>query len=416
MIVHKFGGASIKDGFSVKSMAEICREHIKTGVVVVSAMGKCTNLLEKVTKNYVNGEETAHLAKQFIKFHTNLCKELFDPNAPVFSFINDYSKQLRAKLDANPGLNYDFEYDQIVSFGELFSTKIIAEYLSLAGVDVQWVDIRDILKTDSTFREGKVNWGVSEKLVQQTIGRLKSKLVLTQGFIGADLNNITTTLGREGSDYTAAVLGTILNANQVVVWKDVPGVFCADPKWLPDATRLGSISYYEAIELAFFGAKVIHPKTIKPLQNKNIPLQVKSFINVHQKGTIIGDFDKQDLPPFYIRKEQQILISVMPKDFSFIMEENISHIFGIFARHQIKVNLMQNSALSFSVVVDGEMRRVMQSIDELKERYSIRYNENLELITIRHYFAGAEQKVLKGKKLMVEQKSRTVARYVVQSS
>jgi len=413
MIVHKFGGASVKDAVSVKRMAELCKKEVQNGIIVVSAMGKTTNLLEQLTKAYFQGELISPFFNRFVDEHHTIISDLFGSGHAVNQEFDALILKLKEKLNQKPGLNYDFEYDQIVSFGELVSTRIVANYLNQNGLPVIWKDIRKCLKTDSTFREGKINWELSSKLVQNEFDQVQNIIYLTQGFIGADPTNLTTTLGREGSDFTASILANILNAGRVVVWKDVPGILCADPDWLPDAPMLDHLSYHEAIELSFFGAKVIHPKTIKPLQNKDIPLQVRSFLDGNQPGTLIGNFDTTDIPPVYILKEQQILISIQPKDFSFIIEENLSHIFGVFARYQIKVNLMQNSAISFSVSVDGESDRVKAAIKELKEQYIVKYNDNLELITIRHIKPGAETMILSGRTVLVEQRSRSVARYVV---
>lgn len=411
MKIHKFGGASVKDAVSVKRMAEICKQEIKQGVIIVSAMGKITNLLENLTRQYFYQQDTLAF-QQFIDFHDQIIDDL-QLGLDVRTSVKNIYKTLADKLDKNPGMNYDFEYDQIVSFGELVSSQIIAGYLLKQGMPVVLKDIRRSLRTNNVHRDAKVDWELSTSLISKEFITDNKTIIITQGFIGADKNNLPTTLGREGSDYTAAILGNVLNAQKVVVWKDVPGILCADPQWIPDAQKIDYLSYLDAIELAFFGAKVIHPKTIKPLQNKNIPLQVRSFINTNEPGTLINGRQAEDIPPVYIKKEQQVLISIKPFDFSFIVEENLSHIFGIMAQNQIKVNLMQNSAISFSVAVDNDLGRVANVIQELKKHYKVKYNEHLELITIRHNKPGAEQKVLSGRKILVEQKSRLVARYVV---
>ncbi|MBI9067821.1 MAG: aspartate kinase [Salinivirgaceae bacterium] len=415
MIINKFGGVSIKDTASVQRMAKICSNYILNGVIVVSAMGKMTNMLESLAQAYFAKKETKNIYNQFVEFHTIIIKQLFqDENHEVFKNVDVFFKALKDKLSQAPELNYDFEYDQIVPFGELLATTIVSQYLNLMGQKVIWRDIRKSLKTDHTYRDAKVDWKLSEGLTKTNFNDLENTIYLTQGYIGSDSNNMSTSLGREGSDYTAAILANILNAEKVVVWKDVLGVMCADPQWIPNAPIIPKLSYLDAIELAFFGAKVIHPKTIKPLQNKNIPLQVRSFISTDDEGTIINKFENFDIPPVYIKKEKQVLISIKPFDFSFIVEENLSHIFGILAAHQIKVNLMQNSAISFSIVVDNELGRVDKVIKELKKFYNVKYNELLELITIRHNKPGAEYLVLNGRKILVEQKSRMVARFVVQ--
>ncbi len=413
MIVNKFGGASIKSSEAIQRMNSICSEFMQHGVIVVSAMGKTTNLLEQLVINYCKETPYDKYRKEFELYHLQIIEKLFLRDNPIFQLFSVLLQELDEKLLKRPGFNFDFEYDQIVSFGELLSTKIVAAYLNQQGKKVTWVDIRNCLKTDSTFREGRVDWELSRKLMVEYFPDADSNLYLTQGFIGSDLNNLTTTLGREGSDFTAAVIANALNAEKVVVWKDVPGILCADPDWIPDTPKIDKLSYSEAVELAFYGARVIHPKTIKPLQNKNIPLQVRSFLNTANQGTLIDSIKNQDTPPVYIKKEQQVLISIKPKDYSFIIEENLSHIFGILAHQQIKVNLMQNSALSFSIAVDSNMERVPKVIQELKLYYNVKYNDGLDLITIRHNQAGAEHKVLEGKTILVEQRSRTVAKFIV---
>ncbi len=413
MIINKFGGASIKDADAIKRMAQICNDTILNGIVVVSAMGKTTNLLEKIASNYFVKKPFSDYLQEFRNYHKQIIDALFSKNHTVSSNFDLIAEKLAKKLQAAPSSNYDFEYDQIVPFGELASVLIVSEYLIVFGKPVISKDIRDSLKTDSTYRNAKVDWELSKKLVVNNFDDLQNKLYLTQGFIGADANGSTTTLGREGSDFTAAALANILNADKVVVWKDVPGIMCADPNWLPNTNKIERLSYLDAIELAFYGAKVIHPKTIKPLQNKNIPLQVRSFINISDAGTLINNFENLKIPPVYIKKNNQILISIKPVDYSFIVEENLSHIFAILAKNNINVNLMQNSAVSFSIIADNEMYRVKNGIKELKEHYNVKYNDGLELITIRHNTPGAEDLVLSGKTVLVEQHSRLVARFLV---
>lgn len=415
MNIHKFGGASIKNAEAIKQMVSICQDNISNGVIVVSAMGKTTNLLEKITDRFFSGLSTADLFNQLIEFNNAILAELFPTPNEIFQDINRITDTILFWLGRKPGLNFDFEYDQIVSFGELISTKIIAAYLNNCGYKVHFVDIRNSLKTDSTYREGKVNWELTSEMVKQDFNLCDSRVYLTQGFIGMDINNLTTTLGREGSDYTAAILANILDASKVIVWKDVPGILCADPKWMPNSEKLNRISYQEAIELTYYGAKVIHPKTIKPLQNKQIPLQVKSFLHPKSEGTIIEQTGVLQLPSVFIRKEEQVLITIKPLDFSFIVESNLSHIFGVFAQHQIKVNVMQNSAISFSVAVDGEIDRVKAAIRELKKQFDVKYNDNLQLLSIRHTKPQAEQLVLNNKEILLEQRSRSMVRFVLRN-
>ncbi|MDA3893734.1 MAG: aspartate kinase [Salinivirgaceae bacterium] len=413
MVVNKFGGASIKDAESVKRTTEICKHKISNGIIVISAMGKITNLLEELTLKYFKNESYSGDLDSFKIFHLDIISALFPTNHIVFSKATLFFELLIKKLESNPSIDYDYEYDQIVPFGELLSTLIISEYLNYLNHKVSLIDIRKLLKTNDTYRNAKVDWEVSSVNVNKEFKNLETKLYLTQGFIGTDQNGFNTTLGREGSDYTAAALAYILQAEKVVVWKDVPGIMCADPAWIPDTDKIEQLSYLDAIELAYYGAKVIHPKTIKPLQNKKIPLQVRSFLEQENEGTVINSFDNLTLPPVYIKKDDQVLISIKPTDYSFIVEENLSHIFSILAENKITVNLMQNSAVSFSIVVDNELFRIKNAITELKNCYNVKYNDNLELITIRHHISGAENKVLNRRMVLVEQHTRSVARYLV---
>jgi aspartate kinase len=413
MVVNKFGGASIKDAESVKRTTEICKHKISNGIIVISAMGKITNLLEELTLKYFKNESYSGDLDSFKIFHLDIISALFPTNHIVFSKATLFFELLIKKLESNPSIDYDYEYDQIVPFGELLSTLIISEYLNYLNHKVSLIDIRKLLKTNDTYRNAKVDWEVSSVNVNKEFKNLETKLYLTQGFIGTDQNGFNTTLGREGSDYTAAALAYILQAEKVVVWKDVPGIMCADPAWIPDTDKIEQLSYLDAIELAYYGAKVIHPKTIKPLQNKKIPLQVRSFLEQENEGTVINSFDNLTLPPVYIKKDDQVLISIKPTDYSFIVEENLSHIFSILAENKITVNLMQNSAVSFSIVVDNELFRIKNAITELKNCYNVKYNDNLELITIRHHISGAEYKVLNRRMVLVEQHTRSVARYLV---
>lgn len=416
MIINKFGGASLCNPESVTRMANICKTHVNNGIVVVSAMGKTTNLLEKIVNSYFNSTNTFELVQQFIDYHYSIIKPLFTENHVIIKLFDNLVAHLSNKLSTTPGLNYNFEYDQIVPYGELASSLIFSEYLKHTGINAIYVDIRPALRTNSCFREASIDWETAGPIIEKTFAQCNTNLCITQGFIGSDINNLSTTLGREGSDYTASALAYFLNADKVVVWKDVDGVMTCDPNWLPIAQKIERVSYHEAIELAFFGAKVIHPKTIKPLQNKSIPLQVRSFLNTENNGTTICDNQYYQLPPVYIQKTGQTLISITPVDYSFIIEQNISHIFGVLAKHRVKVNLMQNSAISFSVSAEGFEGSVMQAVDELKASYNVKYNANLELITIRHYINGAEQIVVNNNQIIVEQKSRSVARYLIKKA
>lgn len=417
MKVFKFGGASIKSAGSVKNLASIIKNEKDKLVVVISAMDKTTNLLEALCSAFFNRSQGGiAVIGQLDTYHKKVMKDLFpDLDHPVYASYGQLIRELKNYIAKEPSKDFDIEYDQIVSYGELISTTIISAYLNEIGVPNCWLDIRTCLKTGTEFRDAKINWELSETLVKEKIDFKDTKLYITQGFIGSTLNNLTTTLGREGSDFTAAILTFILNANEIVIWKDVAGIYNADPHQFNDVQKLDKISYQEAIELSYFGAKVIHPKTIKPLQNKNIPLTVKSFEFLDAPGTIISVFnEKVDFPPVYIVKEKQVLISISPKDFSFIAEDNLSQIFSIFANHRVKVNLSENSAISFSACVDFDERKFHWLIEELNQNFDVFYNTGLKLITIRHHTEKSIAEMTKGKSILVEQKNRLTARFVVE--
>jgi len=418
MIVFKFGGASVKNANAIKNIANIIEQYKKEQlIIVVSAMGKMTNALEKLYNQYSkNNIDFIETFNEISDYHFAIVDELFENQCHQTSKqVYLLFEKLRLYLHNKPSENYDYDYDQIISFGELVSSTIVAGYLNDQNITNQWIDITTCLKTDETYREAKVDWKESNSLIIKAFDFDKNKIFLTQGFIGSAKNGNRTTLGREGSDYTAAILAYALNAQKVIIWKDVLGILNADPRLNENAVKLDEISYQEAIELAYYGAQVIHPKTIKPLQNKNIPLYVKSFIEPNEQGTLIRSFDESlDLMPIFIVKKMQVLISISPKDFSFIVEENISSIFALFAKLSIKVNLMQNSAISFSVSIDNDVNKLSILIKELQKDYKVLYNEDLELITIRHYTKQAIVEIIGDRKVLVEQKSRRTARYAVQ--
>ncbi|MBL4624542.1 MAG: aspartate kinase [Flavobacteriales bacterium] len=420
MKVFKFGGASVKDPEAVKNVAEILKNYAGEKIcVVVSAMGKTTNALERITKCYFDNDK--NITKEFddLKaFHKEILSELFpNSNHSIYDEINNLFVEVEWAIEDPATGTYDFEYDQFVSIGELVSTKIISAYLNDNDVKSKWFDVRDIIKTDNTYREGKVDWEETVQNMNNTVGKhfeSSNGIAITQGFIGCTSENFTTTLGREGSDYSAAILAYALGATEMTIWKDVPGMLNADPKWFNDTKKLDHISYREAIELAYYGATVIHPKTIKPLQNKAIPLYVKSFLEYKKEGTIIDEETAEDsLIPSFIFKMEQLLISLSPKDFSFIVEGNMQDIFGLFARHNVTMNLMQNSALNLSVTIDNDEQKVPGLLEELKKDYKVWLNNNLELVTIRHYNSKTIDRVTRGKEILVEQKSRHTARFVM---
>jgi len=420
MKVFKFGGASVKDAAAVKNITSILtRFKGEKLVVVVSAMGKTTNALEKVVNSYYkrDGQAGNHL-EEIRRFHKEIMDNLFTSvSHPAYDQVNNHFVEIEWVLEEEPSSNYSFIYDQIVSIGELVSTRIVSAYLNESGIDNSWMDVRDCIHTDNTYREGRVEWDFTLKMVKEKMSPVlsgNSNVIITQGFIGSTSENYTTTLGREGSDYTAAILAYCLDAEAVYIWKDVPGVLNADPRYYKDAQKLEQMSYHDSIELAYFGASVIHPKTIKPLENKDIPLYVKSFLHPDQKGTLIGkDIQTKPLVPSFIFKENQVLISISAKDFSFIAEDNLSHIFGLIAGMKVKINLMQNSAISFSVCVDNDPFRIPELIARLKEEYKVLYNENLQLYTVRHYFPSTIEMLTAGREILVEQRSRHTAQFVV---
>jgi aspartate kinase len=420
MRVFKFGGASVKDAAAVKNVAEILKKFSSDQiVVVVSAMGKTTNGLEKVVNDLFNSTgEAMDSLEQVRAFHLRIIEELFEKGHPVFNDVHNLFVELEWAVEGDPELPYDQEYDQIVSVGELISSKILSHYLDSAGVSNTWKDARDFIKTDDQFREGNVDWDLTEASIKAKLlpEFEKKPIIVTQGFIGVTSDNYTITLGREGSDYSAAIIAYCLNAKEVTIWKDVPGVLNADPKWFDDTLLLEQISYLDAIELAYYGATVIHPKTIKPLQNKNIPLKVKSFLEPDKPGTLINETESGRNTASFIFKVDQVLLSISPKDFSFIVEENLSGIFSVFAEKGIKINLMQNSAVSFSVCIDNRGERIEDLMETLRINFRVKYNTALELITIRYYDDATIKRVMTGKEMILEQKSRNTIQLVVRNT
>jgi aspartate kinase len=420
MKVFKFGGASVVDAQGVRNVANIIKQNSQDSIcIVVSAMGKTTNALEEIFKAYYYKTGEAPILLEALKQkHHDLVRELF-PNEHnlVEDELEDIFAELYWAIEETQIKSYDYEYDQIVSQGEFISTRIVSAYLNASQIKTQWLDARDLIRTDNTYREGHVDWIFTQdsvdRLITKNLNSLTPQFFLTQGFIGGTSENYTTTLGREGSDYTAAILAYCLQAKDVTIWKDVPGVLNADPRDFPEAQLLSALSYYDAIELAYYGATVIHPKTIKPLQNKNIPLFVKSFINPEAPGTCIKEDElRQDIPT-YIFKKQQILISVSPRDFSFILEENLRDLFELFSQNRAHVNLMQNSALSFSVCVTIDQTRLISLMQELDKKYKVKYNEQCELITIRNYSDELANQLIGNRPILLEQKSRHTLQVVL---
>ena len=408
MKIFKFGGASVKDAEGVKNVLHVLNTVGHEDVLlVISAMGKTTNALEVVIKNYFDKSKELHASLQEVrKYHNQILLDLFeDEDHDVFFDVNAHFDDLEYFIRSNKSPNYSFVYDQVVSIGELVSTTIVSHYFNYSGLKNNWIDVRPLIKTDNNYRDAQVDWETTQKLISK--GVKKKTLNITQGFLGSDENNFTTTLGREGSDYTAAIFAYCLNAESVTIWKDVPGVMNADPRYFENASLLNQISYREAIELAFYGATVIHPKTLQPLQKKEIPLYVKSFINPLLKGTSVSKgADLEPYLPCFIVKRNQLLISLSSIDFSFIMEENISEIFSLFHEYKIKVNLIQNSAISFSVCVEDKFDNFKAMNAVLSKKFKVEFNENVTLYTIRHFDEKAAQTVEKNKVVLLKQVSR----------
>lgn len=419
MRVFKFGGASVKDAKGVKNLAKIVSNQAHKLVIVVSAMGKTTNALEKLVHHYFNNDNKKWEQFSEIKsYHTSIVQSLFDESEQICTDIDLVFTSMSERLSHKPSLNYDFEYDQIVCYGEILSTKIVSAYLNKVKIHNIWKDIRFVLRTSDKWRDAQIDWNLTSTLVKEVFTFNKTSVYITQGFIGATATNLTTTLGREGSDYTASVLGNILDAELVEVWKDVPGILNADPQYFEKPVKIDQMSYREAVELTFFGAKVIHPKTIKPLENKGIKLHVRSFIKPTLQGTIIGpEHRNQNKPvlPVFILKPKQVLISVSQPDFSFMDEKSMEQVFHIFSELDMKINLMQHSALKLSISIDLPERGIMQLIEKLANYFDVRYNDMLELVTIRNYTPEAIAREIDPKKVYVEQKTRRVVRYLVET-
>ncbi len=417
MKIYKFGGASVKDAAGVRNLHRIVGAAGEKLVVVVSAMGKTTNALEGVLDSFFNRKPDLDAKIQaIVDYHEQIVNELFTAKnrSVVDEKLGQLYADLRADVAQKPSLSYDYEYDRIVSFGELISTTIVAAYLQTQCANTKFVDIRNYLKTDDNYREGNVDIKLSHRLVNDVLNFKNSDLYVTQGFIAGTLTNQTTTLGREGSDYTAALLANLLDAESVTIWKDVPGVMNADPKRYTEVQVIPKLSYKEAIELSYCGASVIHPKTVKPIQNKRIPLYVKSFVNPDLQGSVIEEVvGKLDLPPVYINKANQVLLTLTPRDFSFIAEEKLSKIFAILASYRIKVSLIQTSAISFSLCIDYNPAIFKNLVAELQDEYEVLYNTDVELITIRHYTKDIVEKLVGEKVVFVEQRNRLTARFVV---
>jgi len=414
MRIFKFGGASVKDAAGIRNVYDVLQIAGHQDVLlVVSAMGKTTNALEVVVRHYMDHAQELQASLEDVKkYHNDILLDLFeDRTHKVFAEVAGHFSDMEYFLGHNKSPNYSFVYDQIVSYGELISTVILSNYMDYRGIGTYWIDVRNFIKTDSMYRDANVNWEMTQANISKNVRR--KQLNITQGFLGSDENGFTTTLGREGSDYTAAIFAYCLNAESVTIWKDVPGVMNADPRFFENATLLNQISYREAIELAFYGATVIHPKTLQPLQGKEIPLFVKSFVNPELPGTSVSkgaDLDPQ-LSCFIVKKNQ-LLISLSSIDFSFIMEENISEIFALLHKFKMKVSLIQNSAISFSVCVDDKFGNFTELKNLLSKKFKVSYNDNVSLYTIRHFDDKSSEMVEQDKNVLVKQISRETLQIV----
>lgn len=417
MLVFKFGGASVKDAAGIINLARVVEMYSNEQLlIVVSAMGKTTNALERLTKAYVaQSDDMAEIFEEIKQYHYHVMAELFEPSHPVFDEVANTFVEIDWTIEDEPHDDYDFIYDQIVSVGEMVSTRIVNAYLNLTGIKSQWLDVRGYIHTDNTYREGVVQWDKTRASISQNIPPLLAKgMVVTQGFLGGTSENFTTTLGREGSDYTASIFAACLQADSVTTWKDVPGVLNADPKFFADTVKFDELSYTEAIEMTYYGATVIHPKTIKPLQNAKIPLLVKPFNHPEAPGTVIKEdginkFEK----PVIIIKQKQVLLSLSAKDYSFISEDHLSEIFRLFAQSHVKVNMMQTSALSFTVCFDENEERFKKLLTSLSASFKAKYNNDLTLITTRHYTRDFLRELTADKTVLLEQVSRNTAQVVV---
>lgn len=418
--VFKFGGASVKDAAAVKNVANILNLYPNDNlVVIISAMGKTTNALEAILDAYFHSNgQLEKLLSDLTAFHKEIITELFERNRDeALADIDGVLTELSIKCQEPPSSNYNFEYDQIVSLGEVISTKIVHSYLKSVGMNAEWIDARTCVSTNDKWREAKINWDSTASQVNQVVQSSlsgKSKIAISQGFIGYTTEGHTTTLGREGSDFSAAIFAYALDASDVTIWKDVPGMLNADPKWFDNTVLLERISFREAIELAYFGASVIHPRTIQPLKRKNIPLYIKSFIEPKNPGTVIQSSESDDTNvPSFIFKMDQVLISLSPKDFSFVIEENLEEIFAFLNQENIRMNIMQNSAVSFSFCCDKNRVDINKIVDHFEDQYIVKYNEPLELVTIRHYDDETIKRVTVDKKVILEQKTRQTARLIL---
>ncbi|WP_395805405.1 aspartate kinase [Daejeonella sp.] len=415
--VFKFGGFAVSDAQSVKNLANIIASHANDQIlIIVSAMGKTTDALENLCKEYVKGDEDAHeILKNIKQFHENIMLDLFEnKNHQVFNEIANTFVEIEWMLEDEPHPDYDFNYDQIVSIGEFLSSRIVAAYLNQNEISTKWLDARDFIHTDNSYREGIIDMDKTRLCMPHLQNQLKKQVIVTQGFIGGTSENFTTTLGREGSDYSAAIFASCLQAESLTVWKDVPGIMNADPRLFPDAQKYDELPYSEALEMAYYGATIIHPKTIKPLQNANVPLYVKPFLEPNQKGTIIHSMAilNTDIAAKIV-KNNQMLLSMSTKDFSFIDEQILIHLLQCVSQSNIKINMMQRSAMSLSVCFNQDDLKFNKLLNTLKDKFNCKYNQELSLLTVRHFKKENLNAICSGKTIIMEQFSRNTAQIIL---
>lgn len=420
MQVFKFGGAALKDASNIQNVGQIIQAHqASIRFIVISALGKTTNALEVIINKYVNQDNSYQEAiDTLLQEHIRIIEELFSAQNQAFILAKmlQFQKEIHSFFKQNKEANYTFIYDQIVPYGELLSSSIVSAYLDSIGISNKWIDARDMIATDNNYTEAKVDFTKSEPLIHLFMDA--STINITQGFIARNENGYSTTLGREGSDYTAAVISYCINTSKMVIWKDVPAVLNADPRLFKDTIAIPELSYREAIEMTFYGAQVIHPKTIKPLQNKNIPLLVKSFIDKNAIGTTIGGSNISEhieYPPIIVYKTDQVLLSISVKDFSFIAEENLSHIFRTFSTNGLRIHMTHSGAISFSACVENKPERIKSLLKDLAQNYDVKYNESLELLTIRHYTAEKIEALTRNKNILLTHKTRTTIQLLMRS-
>lgn len=422
MKIFKFGGASVKNADGIRNVSKIITNYGKNEslVIVVSAMGKTTNELEEVVDlKFKDLKKAFDVLKTIKKKHLDIITQLFEKeNVELQQQVHEHFVESEWVIEEKREMHYDYVYDQIVSIGELVSSRILAAWLNFSGLNVSWVDARNLLLTNDTYRDGRIQWEETDaKIKEQLLPILKkNKIVLTQGFIASTKDNNNTTLGREGSDYTAAILANALNADGMYIWKDVPGVLTGDPDLFLNVTKLDRLSYSEAIEMTYYGCKVIHPKTIQPLKTKNIPLHVKSFITPEGEGTIISDDIELDYPPIVILETNQVLMHFTPRDLSFIAENHLARLFELFEKYRIKVNMMRNTAISFSVCVGNEPSRIQTLVKEVEHEYKVLIDSELELLTIRHFQDAMIPKLLQEKVVILEERTRKTLQIVMKKA